>query len=124
MIGSIVGLTFVPAGPAEAVNGTIPALPVTCSPGQPKLDYNGAGYWSNVCGFGEWNWDSHGGTIPLVEIRMPTTPYHRVWLHGTDGEAYCLYSQDTDVTPPNGGGVSYNWTFPANVQVSNNTAPC
>ena len=39
----------------------------------------------------------------LVEMRMPTSPYHRVWLHqyaNNTGYNYFFYSEDNDVTVP------------------------
>lgn len=113
--------------PAQAVS-SLPAPEQTCSSGQPKLDYEYLDLqdtfvdaWSNVCGTGTWTWNSN---IYLETLRMPTSPYHRIWLHenpdGT-GQSVCLYSQDNDVMPPEAVGWS---DIPGNVQVSSNTTPC
>jgi hypothetical protein len=123
-VGSALTLMLVTAAPGQAAtSGTIPAGASSCSSGQPKLDYEywevGEGWiWSNVCGNGDWAWQS--GTL-LVEVRMPTTPYHRIWLHQYGGSGtVCLYSQNTDISIP-----AVTWEdAPGDVQVSANTAPC
>jgi hypothetical protein len=145
--GIVAVLPFVTPGLAVAVAGTIPNLPgPTCSAGQAKLDYevtwsapNGASVWANTCGTGVYTWQptvsGQNGIWLLSQIRMPTTPTHRVWLHApatyADGStgtiAWCIYSQNTDVAIPgyhNNGSYSVNWQDPNDVQVSDNTSPC
>jgi hypothetical protein len=122
-VGSALTLMLVTTVPSQAAtNGTIPAAAQSCASGQPKLDYEywevTIGWvWSDVCGDGDWTFS--GGE--LVEIRMPTTPYHRIWLHQYDGSGTaCLYSQDTDITIP----ITTWEDVPGDVQVSANTSPC
>jgi hypothetical protein len=126
MVGPLVGLPFAMAGPAAAAI-SLPNGPQTCSSGQPKLDYEYGYYtaeyglqditWSNVCGTGTWDWIyPGGGSYELLEVRMPTSPYHRIWVH-QGSSSWCLYSQDTDVSGPSG-------FYVGNIQVSDNTTPC
>lgn len=120
-VGATVGLTVAPV-PAHA-STTLPAAPETCSPGQPKLDYQyfvsySSEPWSNVCGTGTWVWNT---AYAMMNIRMPTTPYHRVWFHEfADGSGWadCFYSEDVDM------GTWLRDEEPGNIQVSANTAPC
>lgn len=129
-LASVIGIPLATAGPAAAAGGSIPAVSPTCSAGQPKLDYewyervNGGGVsdkvWSNVCGTGTWTWLKAvaGGGNYLAEIRMPTTPYHRVWLHLSGHTPLCLYSRNTDISVP------ATYDSPDDVQVAANTSPC
>jgi hypothetical protein len=133
MLGAMIAIPIATAGPAAAA-GTIPAAPQSCSGGQPKLDYEyinintRVSTWSNVCGTGDWTWDT-SGTYQLLALRMPTTPTHRVWLHLTGvytGEQACVFSQNADIyvwylTNP-GSDLYQVWT--GDVQVSANTASC
>jgi len=125
-IGSVLCLAVDYAVPADAA--TMPGSSQTCASGQPKLDYewsnlqtNPAGTWSNVCGDATWTWNQSDF---VLYIRMPTSPYHRVWFHqyaNGSGGAVCLYSEDNDVQPPQ----QYVWEIdPGNIQVSANTSPC
>lgn len=116
--------------PCDSASQCLPAPQETCSSGQTKLDYEwqssvtGDYVWSNVCGTGTWNWDDPSYDT-LLEIRMPTSPYHRVWLHqyaNNTGDNYCLYSEDNDVTVPYQS--AWDIYLPGNVQVSANTASC
>ena len=142
-ICAAISLTLVKISPAQADNGTIPTGAPggpTCTSGQPKLDYqvdSNSGtniYWANVCGTGQWTWQAD---IPnfvhfniLNAVRMPTSPYHRIWLHenaNDTGGAVCLYSTGNDIFMDNlvGSGTDPSWIWwPANIQVSANTAPC
>ena len=140
VIGATATLT-ISVLPAQAA-ASIPAPAQTCSPGQPKLDYeyglytNGVfnGYtWSNVCGTGTWTlWNPlHGLPLDgtwLQELRMPTSPYHRIWLHqyaNNGGLNACFYSKDTDIILGNYVNQYGAWiNTPGNIQVSDNTAPC
>lgn len=125
-------ITFSAAVPAAA-DSSIPAGAQSCGSGQPKLDYEyengsesggGATAWSNVCGTGTWDWNIGSFSTQdwlLIAIRMPTTPYHRVWLH-QGSNSLCLYSEDNDIYISGYDGGT--WLQPDNVQVSANTSPC
>jgi hypothetical protein len=132
-LGVTASLTLT-AVPAQAAS-QIPGPQQTCSAGQPKLDYeyiyetdsSNSYTWSNVCGTGTWTWNDAGpGDYPyfLYAIRMPTSPYHRIWLHqyaNGSGATACFYSTGNDVYIPS----IPTWeTQPGNVQVSANTSPC
>jgi hypothetical protein len=142
VIGVTATLTLA-AVPAQATS-SIPGPSQTCSSGQPKLDYQWGyllepgGYyfytWSNVCGTGTWAFTGavSGGANPtgnfLWTLRMPTSPYHRIWLHqdaNGGGLSACFYSEDTDIYLDNYTGQDGGWIeTPGNVQVSANTSPC
>jgi hypothetical protein len=134
LAAAILGLSVATAGPAAAT-AYIPGSQQTCSSGQPKLDYeymDVGNYntltWSNVCGTGTWTW--LGGTQEywLYAIRMPTSPYHRVWLHQNangSGATACFYSRNSDIYIQAYFNQYGAWIqTPGNVQVSPNTAPC
>jgi hypothetical protein len=125
---SVIVIPLATAGSAAA-STSIPASPQTCSAGEPKLDYGWAEVvqgvqsstvWSDVCGFAIWDWDaSGGGGINLIiKVRMPTTPTYRIWLHNSAGDAWCAYSEDSDISVPAA------FDTPVNVQVSGNSSPC
>jgi hypothetical protein len=127
--------------PAQAA-ASIPGPAQTCSSGQPKLDYEYGSYnmgyfngitWSNVCGTGTWTLYNPLHGLPLdgnfiQELRMPTSPYHRIWLHqdaNGGGLTACFYSQDTDIILDNYVNQYGSWIkTPGNIQVSDNTSPC
>lgn len=140
VLTAAVATLAVATSPANAVTssrGTGPILAATyqaVSPAatcDPKLDFEygeqGVGLvgWTNVCGEGTFFIDTT--EYYLWAIRMPTTPYHRVWFHqnsdGT-GQAVCFYSQNQDIYLKNYVG-TYPWIYyPGNVQVAANTSPC
>jgi hypothetical protein len=140
VIGATATLTIT-AVPAQAAT-SIPAPSQTCSSGQTKLDYEYGSYtsgvfngisWSNVCGTGTWTFYNplHGTPLDgnfLQELRMPTSPYHRIWLHqdaNGGGSSACFYSENTDVILDNYVNQDGGWIkTPGNVQVSDNTSPC
>jgi hypothetical protein len=134
-LAAILGLSVATAGPAAATV-YIPGPQQTCSSGQPKLDYEymeNDNYntltWSNVCGVGTWGWaDYQQGVWWLYAIRMPTSPYHRVWLHQNangSGLTACFYSRNSDIYIQAYFNQYGTWIqTPGNVQVSSNTAPC
>lgn len=132
---SIVAAVGLPLATASAASAsTIPSAPQSCSSGQPKLDYeyeydtvSGPVYtWSNVCGIETWTWDST--YYAIVALRMPTSPYHRIWFHENpngSGLTACFYSQDMDLYMGNYTSRYGSWIYtPGNVQVSANTAGC
>ena len=153
-IGIAAGVAFIADGPAQAAaksatstaasaavpaaTGTIPGPPQTCSAGEAKLDYEWGSYltgggltWSDVCGNGTWTFNSDDTEYYLWAIRMPTSPYYRVWLHqdsNGDGLTACLYSQDNDIYIEDYANyylnAGFNIYYPGNVQVSDNTASC
>jgi hypothetical protein len=116
------------AVPAQAAS-VIPAPPQTCSSGQPKLDYESLDYsyhyvWSNVCGIGTWLWNT--SSYFVYAIRMPTSPYHRIWFHqNPDGSGlnFCFYSTGNDIYVTDATPMGWIDT-PGNIQVSANTSPC
>jgi hypothetical protein len=128
-IGAALGLTLSTTAAARVTAAAIPGGTVTYASGQPKLDYLSvyggggapvptAGTWSNVCGVGTWTWNQY---YTLHAIRMPTSPYHRIWLHqNADGSgwAVCFYSTGGNVSIP------FGYDNPGNIQVSANTARC
>jgi hypothetical protein len=111
--------------PAQAATTQTVSAAATCDP---KLDFEDlAGDWSNICG--DVTFAFGGDTGPgLAAIRMPTTPYHRVWLHQDTtggGLTACFYSEDTDVYMANYTSKYGTWIeHPGNIQVSANTSPC
>lgn len=136
------------AGPAQAatvpvarslqVTGPAATAAASCNP---KLDYEvlnnntGTTSWSNFCGTGTGYiaWSLPG--VPLSEysyslwaVRMPTTPYHRVWLHqNADGTGLtaCFYSKNQDLYISNYVNKYGTWIYtPGNIQVSANTSSC
>ena len=135
-IGVTASLTLA-AIPAQAASD-IPGPPETCSSGQPRLDYetlSAYGHsdtytWSNICGEGTWAWIVGSGnyTYDLWAVRMPTSPYHRIWLHqdpGGGGLSACFYSTGNDIYIDNYFNQYGLWIAqPGNVQVSANTSPC
>jgi hypothetical protein len=135
VIGAAVTLVLTTV-PAQAAS-SIPGSSQTCSPGQPKLDYewflyNSSGNytytWSNVCGTGTWQWTVYTGAGALYALRMPTSPYHRIWLHQNpdgSGLSACFYSTNDDIYIA-GYELQYgDWIGnPGNVQVSSNTSSC
>lgn len=118
----------VAAGTMLSTGTTSAASASSCDP-KTDYEYLATGStppaWFNVCGFGTWPWPF--GSF-LTALRMPTTPYYRIWLHqNSDGTGLsaCFYSEDTDVYMADYVAKYGNWIEePGNLQVTSNTNPC
>jgi hypothetical protein len=118
------------ARPLQAVTAQTSSAAATCDP---KLDFEygnlntGALTWTNTCGINTWAFDNADDY--MWAIRMPTTPYHRVWFHqyltGNGGLSACFYSEGQDLYMENYVDTYGTWIYyPADFQVSANTSPC
>lgn len=126
--------TLAATSPAWATTTVVSATAQAVSPAatcNPKLDYDAEYmpyapfYWGNFCGVGSYTINTEGTSdIVISTIRMPTTPYHRVWFHQNDdgsGLSMCFYSKDTDINVLD----SPAWVqTPGNILISANTSPC